>query len=81
MVSTTKNYEAAKVIFAAPINQEFASNVVEVAHEYGVSVGISKIGCTPELLGIYAEFASKALKKVFLEEIAGTYNPEFVWTT
>lgn len=78
-MGSTKKNEATNVMFAAPVNQEFATSVVNTAHEFGIDVKLSNVGCTPGFLGVYAEFASNSLKKVFLDEIAGTYNPEFVW--
>lgn len=68
-----------KTIFAAPVQQEYATRVEKEAEAYGVHMYVSSVGCGLGELGIYCEFCSQTLKMAFLNAISGTYIPENAW--
>lgn len=73
-----QEYEATKVFFAAPIPQEYATSVAEVANEYGVKkIAFSAIGCRMGKIGVYAEFDDKAEKETFKDAIGEVIGDVF----
>ena len=79
MRSNEKNYETTRNFFAAPIQQEFATDVAEAAKQCGIKAAFSQIGCMIGNLGFYAEFDSVSQKQDFLEKIEGKFIPNSVW--